>query len=219
MEGNLMELSENLENIFIQVKEHLNELDNIREKLLQIQRPAIRTCSEIIKHVHRQEWEKIPEKIKIAQDQVNEMKKLISSTTGSFPKDYLQIVKQEFGEAVIFYNLLKKNSLPSIEELGISPIDYAYALADVIGELRRYVLKCIRKEEVQEAEAALQYMDEIFSNLFTLDYPSGLIPGLRKKIDAGRRILANTEGDLSVSINIVKLKNQLLKRKLEETRE
>ena len=72
---------------------------------------------------------------------------------------------------------------------------------------------CIRNEDLDNGLKGLGYMDEIYSFLFTLDYPNGLIPGLRKKIDMARNILAKTEGDITVSINILKLNSNLIKEK------
>lgn len=208
-----MDISEKLEEIFGKIKNHLDELDKVRESILQVQRKTVRLCSEIIKRVHREQWESIEELIKTAKHELKEMEALTENAPGDLPKDYLQIVKQELGEATILYHLLKHDSLPKAKEIGINVVDYAYALADVVGELRRSILKSIRLEEMQRAKQLLTYMEDIYNYLFTLDYPSGLIPGLRKKTDNARRILANTEGEVTVSINMIELKKELQKHK------
>ncbi len=204
-----MSINQDLDAIFNQIKGYLDTLDSVRENILQIQRKTVRNCSEIIKKIHREEWDPIPELIDEARSQLQNMQELISNTPGELPKNYLQIVKQEFGEAIILYHLLKTGNLPTIKTCSIDPLDYAYALADVVGELRRAILRCIRSENMPRAKELLDYMDEIYTYLFTLDYPGGMIPGLRKKTDNARRILANTEGEVSVSINMIKLKSEL----------
>mgnify|MGYP006298487795 FL=1 len=113
------------------------------------------------------------------------------------------------GEAVIFYEIIVNGKYPSPQECGIKLIDYAYALSDVVGELRRRILKNIREEDLDVAQDIFDIMNEIYQQLFTLDYPGGLIPGLRRKIDVARSILAKTEGDLTMSTNIVKLNKAL----------
>ncbi len=202
-----------LEEIFQSLREQLDSMDKIREGILPLQRKSVRLCSEIIKHVHRKEFSSIPSKVSKIQEYLKNLEKSINDMSIGFSKDYLQIVKQELGEAMILYNLITQNRFPSPEECGIGLIDYAYSLTDVVGELRRYVLNCIRNEDMDNGLKGLGYMDDIYSFLFTLDYPNGLIPGLRKKIDMARNILAKTEGDTTVSINILKLNANLQKEK------
>ncbi|WP_371803540.1 hypothetical protein [Candidatus Lokiarchaeum ossiferum] len=204
-----MEQNHPLKPIFVHLREHLDAMDLIREKLLPIQRQTVRWCSEIIKNVHRGEISSIPAKIEKARKNLLVMQQLLDEAPASFSKDYIQIVKQEFGEAVILYNLVVNDSFPKPDDCSIELTDYAFALADVVGELRRYVLNCIRNENLSKALWGLSHMDEIYSYLFTLDYPNGLVPGLRKKTDMARNILAKTEGDVTVSINIIKLNSNL----------
>ena len=202
-------LNKDLEEIFQTLHEQLDGMDQIREKILPLQRISVRICSEIIKSIHRKEFSSIPSKMIKIKEHLRDLHETVNNMSGAFSKDYLQIVKQELGEAMILYYLITQNRFPSLDECEIGPIDYAYALTDVVGELRRYVLNCIRKEDLENALKGLEYMDEIYSQLFTLDYPNGLVPGLRKKIDAARNILAKTEGDVTVSINILKLNSNL----------
>jgi len=42
-----------------------------------------------------------------------------------------------------------------------------------------------------------------------LDYPNGLTPGLRSKIDAARGILVKTEGDVTLAVNLIKMNHRL----------
>ena len=186
-------------------------MDSIREQLLPMQRQTVRWCSEIIKNIHRGDFTTIVEKLNRAKNNLLEMRTLLSQAPGTFSKDYLHIVKQEYGEAFIFYQLIQFDRFPSIEDSSIELLEYAYALADVVGELRRYVLKCIRNEDAETSLKVLDYMGEIYGYLFTLDYPNGLVPGLRKKTDMVRNILAKTEGDVTVSLNLIKLNNHLRK--------
>ena len=49
-------------------------------------------------------------------------------------------------------------------------------------------------------------MDEIYTNLFSLDYPPGITQDLRHKIDVGRNIIEKTRGDISLTLRISELK-------------
>jgi len=168
-------------------------------------------CSEIIKKIHREELEGMEDKIEEAKNEFKRIEDLLATAPGDFSKNYRGLAAQELGEAIIFHEIITNGEFPSPKECGIKFIDYAYALADVIGELRRRILKNIREEELEIAQDLFDIMNEAYSQLFTLDYPGGLIPGLRRKIDVARSILAKTEGDLTMSSNIVKLNNSLKK--------
>ena len=206
-----MDNKDQLDLIFSDLRNHLDKMDSIREQLLPMQRQTVRWCSEIIKNIHRGDFTTIVEKLNRAKNNLLEMRTLLSQAPGTFSKDYLHIVKQEYGEAFIFYQLIQFDRFPSIEDSSIELLEYAYALADVVGELRRYVLKCIRNEDAETSLKVLDYMGEIYGYLFTLDYPNGLVPGLRKKTDMVRNILAKTEGDVTVSLNLIKLNNHFRK--------
>ncbi len=202
-----------LESIFNDIRSYLDEMDLIREKLLSTQRSCIRTCSQIIKNVHRNDFESIDSDLKKAKQEFDKMLSLSEGTPGDMPKDYISIAAQELGEAIIFYNLIVHQKYPSYGEVGISSVQYAYALSDVVGELRRYILKSIREEDLDRAFELFDHMNEIYSQLFTLDYPNGLIPGLRRKVDAARGIIAKTEGDITISSSLIKFNKTIQEKK------
>ena len=52
-------------------------------------------------------------------------------------------------------------------------------------------------------------MNEIYQALFSLDYPDGLIPGFRRKVDVGRGIIRKTLEIITISKNNSKLNNNL----------
>jgi len=198
-----------LDHIFSDLRTYLDKMDGIREQLLPMQRQTVRWCSEIIKNIHRGDLTPNAEKFTLAKTNLLEMRSLLSQAPGTFAKDYVHLVNQEYGEAFILNHLIQFDRFPTTAECDIGLVEYAYALADVVGELRRYVLKCIRNEDAETSIKVLDYMGEIYGYLFTLDYPNGLVPGLRKKTDMVRNILAKTEGDVTVSLNLIRLNTHL----------
>lgn len=119
---------------------------------------------------------------------------------------YLKTPEQEFAEAVAFYSLISKEPLPLPSDLNIIPLNYALGLADVVGELRRYVLDNIRNSIVADLNYILETMDDIYTQLFSIDYPSGLTQDLRRKTDQARGIIEKTRGDVSISLQMSDLK-------------
>ena len=47
----------NLNNIFAEIIKDLDELDTVREGILKLSREMVRNCSEIIKSLHRKDYE------------------------------------------------------------------------------------------------------------------------------------------------------------------
>jgi hypothetical protein len=92
------------------------------------------------------------------------MQQLLKKAPGDFAADYLSIVQQEYGEAALLYNIIVHHSYLTPETLGIGLLEYAYACADVVGELRRYALDALRNGQLDLANHTLEEMDEIFTH-------------------------------------------------------
>ncbi|GAG14652.1 unnamed protein product, partial [marine sediment metagenome] len=187
-----------LNKIFAELNESLEKLDTDRESLLKLSRVIIRNCSIAIKNIHRKEYSQYHEKVLNIQKIHKDMLLLVSNNPGVFLK-YLKTPEQEYTEAIAFYAVISKEPLPLPSELNIDPINYALGLADVIGELRRYALDNIRNSIVDDLNYILECMDDIYTQLFSIDFPAGLTKDLRHKIDQARNIIEKTRGDVSIS--------------------
>ncbi|NOZ76680.1 MAG: hypothetical protein GXO65_03195 [Euryarchaeota archaeon] len=114
---------------------------------------------------------------------------------------FLQEVIQEYCEAVIVYAFLRKEEVPSYQELGVPVEGYVLGLADSIGELRRHILDIIRRGETDDVEYYLDLMDEIAHGIMTLDYPAAILP-IRRKQDVARILLEKTRGDVTLALKL-----------------
>ena len=195
----------NLKKIFLALTTELDELDLIREEILKISRTIVRDCSIAIKNVHRREFKEYSEKVNEIQVNHNKLLSLIDINRGEFSK-YLKTPEQEYSEAIVFHSIITNKDIPSPDELNIIPLNFALGLADVIGELRRYALDNIRNSQIEDLNQILELMDELYSYLFSLDYPSGLTQDLRHKTDQARTLIEKTRGDISISLQMNELK-------------
>ncbi|MHA1671705.1 MAG: haloacid dehalogenase [Promethearchaeota archaeon] len=195
----------NLKAIFSELIENLDKLDNGREEILKKSRQIIRDCSVAIKNIHRNEFKIYQDKINKIQINLTNLQQLTAKNIGVFTK-YLKVPEQEYAEAISLNAIIKNKALPSPNDLKINPLNYALGLADVIGELRRYVLDNIRSSNIQDLTRILETMDEIYSDLFSIDYPSGLTQDLRQKTDKARGIIEKTRGDISITLQMNNLK-------------
>lgn len=172
-------------------------------------RKSVRLSSETIRCLHRRETQE-------AEEKLNEIRRILDRARDlaedSALQSNLQTAYQEYAEAKLFHRFLDNKPLESPEDLSIPVLCYLHALADLTGELRRHILDSVRKEATEKtaerAEKALTLMDNIYYQFMTLDYPNGLIPGVRRKSDIMRGIIERTRGDLTLAQSRI----QFLKR-------
>ncbi|TFG23563.1 MAG: hypothetical protein EU532_13375 [Promethearchaeota archaeon] len=195
----------NLTNIFSELTEALDKLDQDREEILKISRGIIRDCSIAIKHIHRKEFDSYETRIKDVKKNHEILVSLVNRNRGVFFK-YLKTPEQEYAEAICFYSLISRKELPTPNQLNVDPLNFILGLADVVGELRRYVLDNIRNSRIADLNEVLESMDDIYTHLFSLDYPSGVTQDLRHKTDQARNIIEKTRGDISISLQMNDLK-------------
>lgn len=198
-------------NIFSEITEKLDEIDEQREQILKLTRKMIRNCSVAIKSIHREEIAEYKEKVEKIKEEHRQLKELVSISPESFG-NYLKTPEQEYVEAVVLFNILHENEIPSPSEMEVDEVNYLLGLADVIGELRRHVLDKIRLDQTEKVEDYLEKMEKIYTYLFALDYPKGITKDLRHKTDIGRRIIEQTRGDISLSLQINRLNKNLEKK-------
>jgi len=201
----------NLKNIFSKITNTLDKLDHDREEILKISRQMIRNCSIAIKSIHRKEFDVYSEKIKEIRLNHENLLQLVEKNLLVFGK-YLKTPEQEYIEAVGLYAIINEENLPAPEDYNVQPINYLLGLADIVGELRRYVLDKIRTGNYENLDKTLDRMDEIYTFLFSLDYPKGLTHDLRRKTDVARGIIEKTRGDISLSIQIDRLNKNLTRK-------
>ena len=82
-------------------------------------------------------------------------------------------------------------------------------MGEAVGELRRHLLDTLRTGDVEQCEAWLRDMDEMYSVLVTVDYPDAMTGGLRRTTDSVRGILEKTRGDLTLSVQQRRLEQRL----------
>ncbi len=195
----------NLKKAFSEISELLDILFHDREEILNLSRNIVRDCSIAIKNIHRKEFDKFHKRIEKIKINHENLQNLVNKNPGQFFK-YLKTPEQEFVEAIAFFSIIDKKEIPSPLDLKINPFNYVLGLADVIGELRRYALDNIRNSRVEDLNSILEKMDDIYTHLFTLDYPAGVTQDLRHKVDVARNLIEKTRGDISLAIQMDDLK-------------
>ncbi|MFX1391905.1 MAG: translin family protein [Promethearchaeota archaeon] len=196
----------NLKKAISEISETFEILYQDREEILKLSRKIIRDCSIAIKNIHRKEFNKFQEKINNIKINHLSLVNLVNKNPGVFFK-YLKTPEQEYTESIVFYSIISKTNTPTPFDLNVHPLNFVLGLSDVIGELRRFALDNIRNSQVEDLNEILEKMDEIYTYLFAIDYPSAVTQDLRRKVDIARSIIEKTRGDISLAIQMDDLKS------------
>jgi translin len=203
-------MTSNLDLVGQQALQYLEQKHAARERTLARSRSAIRHCANSIRASHRHEFQ-------TANQLLNEAGKLLSEITSDlrvhhdvFYAGFVQDAQKEFAEAATFLALAQNEPLPLASELSIDWAPYLNGLGEAVGELRRYVLDQLRRNNVEGSEIYLGQMDDIYALLITIDFPDAVTGGLRRTTDATRGILEKTRGDLTVAVGQAQLQRSLL---------
>jgi len=193
-------LTDNLEPIADRIRDTLTAKDAAREKVLPRCRDAIRHCSQAIRAVHRQEFDKGRELLKGARNLLSEAEKACSAYSELGYAGFVRDAQKEFAEGSITLALVTGKPLPTPEELGVDVVAYLKGMGEAVGELRRYLLDSMRHGDLSNGEELLAAMDDIYNTLVTMDFPDAITGGLRHTTDMVRGVLERTRSDLTLAM-------------------
>ena len=202
-------LTDNLDSIAEQIRRSFSARDTTREKVLPLCRKVIRYSSTAIRAVHRQEFEPARELLQSARNLLNEAEQATNEYSEFSHAGFFRDAQKEFAEASVTIALVTGNQTPTPDELGIDFTSYLNGLGEAVGELRRYTLDSIRRDDLSRVEELLAAMDDIYNILVTMDFPDAITSGLRRTTDMVRGILERTRSDLTLVIQQKKLEGKL----------
>ena len=84
--------------------------------------------------------------------------------------------------------------MPTPEELGVGAAPYMNGLAEAVGELRRFILDSLRRDDFSRCEELLGVMDEVYTILVSMDFPEAITRGLRRNTDMVRGVCWSARG-------------------------
>lgn len=189
-----------LESIADQIRQRFDILTAMRDQALTEARALTRACSLAIRAVHRNDKEAMEAQLVQARSLAEKLHNELAPYPDLFYAGYTQDALKEFVEANVTCALIQNQALLTPEELHVKEATYLNGLAEVVGELRRRTLDILRSGYSEEAERLLNYMDEIYSVLVTMDYPDAITNGLRRQTDLARGIIEKTRGDVTFSL-------------------
>ena len=211
-------MTDQLDLICEQVRREFDQKTAIRDEALKQARELTRHASLAIRAIHREEQDEAHLEI----DQARELAHALTNTLRTKHPDlffagYTQDAIKEYCEACLTVAMIKGEALPTPQELGAEPPAYLNGLTETLGELRRRCLDLLRPGYSAEVERLLALMDDVFTQLVTMDYPDAITDGLRRRTDLARGIIERTRADITVSFrqNELEIKLERLSELLE----
>ena len=206
-------VTNNLEALAEKIRLYFSAKDAAREKALRLSREIIRYSATTIRAVHRQEKVNADKLLAAAQALLKELADNVLKNNNELAyAGFVHDAQKELAEASCTLAIVSGKSLPQPETLGVSYAAYLNGLGEAVGELRRYILDSLRRNDLSRCEELLGIMDDIYSVIMTMDFPDGITYGLRRTSDSIRGILERTRGDLTLA-----LRQQELEEKLQQT--
>ena len=181
-----------------------------REQGLRLSREIVRNSANSIRATHRGEYEQAKELLNTVADLSGQAIALRDQQPRVYYGGYIEDALKEYTEAAVTLALIEGR--PDAHRRRAWHWGRAVpweALADTVGELRRFILDALRTDDFSRCEELLDVMDEIYTVLVTMDYPDAVTRGLRRSTDMVRGILERTRGDLTVALRQRRLEQRL----------
>lgn len=191
---------EELQSIIEGINQKFDAKSSVRDITLSRSRELIRYCANSIRATHRGDDEEALELLQTAREAAAQMVAEAQTYPDLYHAGYTQDALKELSEAHLTRAIILGEPLPTPDSLNVEPPAYLNGLAETAGELRRFALDALRKGKVAEADRILGHMDDIYSVLVTVDFPSAITGGLRRNTDMVRGVLERTRGDVTTAV-------------------
>lgn len=203
-------MTTSLTDIVETIRSELTTLNTLRDATLARSRSLTRSCAHSIRAIHRHEWAEADALLTQARAEARDMVGAIAGQPTLYHAGYTQDSLKELVEAHLVNAVSRGLSLPTPDELYVTGPTYLRGMSEAATEMRRFVLDLMRRGQVVEAEQYLEFMDEVYSHLVTVDFPDAVTDGLRRHTDVLRGVLERTRGDLTMAIRQDQMRAALL---------
>ena len=203
------ELKSELRSIAEMAHASFTDTHEVREQALRLSREVIRNSANSIRATHRGESKQARQLLKDVSSTVEEMERLLAKHPKVYYAGYVEDAHKEYAEASATLSFAEGAPLAGPDELGVGPAPYLNGLAEAVGELRRFILDSLRRDDFSRCEELLGIMDEVYTILVSMDFPDAVTRGLRRNTDMARGVLERTRGDMTVALRQRRLEEKL----------
>ena len=185
------------------------ERHEAREQALRLSRAVVRSSANSIRATHRGDFDLARELLESAGQTVQEIESRVKGHPSVYYAGFVEDGQKEYVEASATLAFVQGTRLPTPDELGIGPAPYLNGLAEAAGELRRFILDMLRRDDISRCEEVLVLMEEVYSILTSMDFPEAVTRGLRRTTDMVRGVLERTRADLTMALRQRRLESKL----------
>ena len=203
-------MTDQLDLICEQIRREFDQKTALRDEALKQARELTRHASLAIRAIHREDQAEAQAEIALGRELAQALTNTLRvEHPDLFFAGYTQDAIKEYCEACLTVAMIKGEALPTPQELDAEPPAYLNGLTETLGELRRRCLDLLRPGSSAEVERLLAMMDDVFTQLVTMDYPDAITDGLRRRTDLARGIIERTRADITVSFRQNELESKL----------
>jgi translin len=191
---------EKLESIVNGIRAAFESKNAARDAALQRSRTLIRDCANAIRATHRGDWGDAEELLAMAGEVACALAVDLEPYPDLYYAGYTQDALKEYVEAQVVHAFIRNGALPTPGDLEVEPAAYLKGLAEAASEMRRHALDLMRHNRLERAEEIMGIMDDVYSQLMTVDFPDAITDGLRRTTDMLRGVVERTRGDLTTAM-------------------
>lgn len=188
-----------LETIVEEIRAEFEAKNARRDEALRRSRALIRDCANAIRAAHRGDFEESQALLATAGEAAREMSADLEGYPDLYHAGYTQDALKEYVEARAVYAFVTDGDLPTPADLNVESAAYLKGLAEAASEMRRHGLDLMRHNRLERAETMQNIMEEVYSQLMTVDFPDAITGGLRRTTDMLRGVVERTRGDLTTA--------------------
>ncbi len=203
------QLDQRLASIAQEAHASLGETFSAREKALRLAREVTQHSANTIRAIHRNDLDLATILLQSAGQSLQLIEEVLEGHLNVYFAGFVEDAQKEYAEANSVLSFVAGATLLGPYDLGMGHAPFLNGLAEAVGELRRYVLDSLRKDDVSRCEEILAIMDDVYSILVTMDFPDAVTRGLRRTTDSVRGILERTRGDLTMALRQRSLEQRL----------
>lgn len=189
-----------MQSIVDSIRDELTTISSLRDRTLAQSRALTRSCAQSIRAIHRHEWSEADAMLAQARSDAAAMVQPLANTPTVYHAGYTQDALKELVEAHAVYAVVRGQPLPTPAEMFVTGATWLRGLSEAATETRRFVLDQMRRGQVAETAPLLEFMEEVYSHLVTVDFPDAVTDGLRRYTDTLRAVLERTRGDVTLAV-------------------
>ena len=188
----------------------LVEEHQARETAFSASRQIIRNSANAIRATHRGEFDQANALMDQVAGLVAEVERVRESHPRVYYSGFVEDSLKEYAEAKATLAFVQGVVPPGPDDLSMGSAPYLNGVAEAVGELRRFILDSLRRDDFTRTDELLGIMDDVYTVLVSMDFPEAVTGGLRRRTDSARGILERTRGDVTLAVRQRSLEERLL---------